>query len=86
MTEKLKVFKTEIFFERPWPQPNMEKLMQMEIYLPVEAIAYIKSKERGNPRAGYEVHFRKSFLTEIPVPVKTINPVYLSQEQVELIK
>lgn len=86
MTEKLKVFKTVIFFERPWVQPSMEQRMQMEIYLPIEAIAYISNKEMGNPRGGYEVHFRKSFLTEIPVPVKSISPVYLSQEQLELIK
>lgn len=86
MSEKLKVFKTEIFFEKPWIQPSMEQRMQMEIYLPVDAIAYIVSKERGNPNAGYEVHFRKSFVSEMPVPVKSINPVYLSKEQVELIK
>lgn len=84
MSEKLKLFKTEVFFERPYPVKNIQ-VNQMEVYLPVDAISYVTLKEMGNPRAGYSVHFKKNYLGG-DYPIKTINPAYLPADQIELIK
>jgi hypothetical protein len=86
MTEKLKLFSTEIFLDRPFPLPNGMQVSQLTVLLPIEAISYVLPREKGNPNAGYEVHFRKNYFTGEQFQVKSINSVYLPADKIELIK
>ena len=86
MADKLQFFSTEVFFERPFPQPSGQQLTQMTVLLPVEAISYVVQKEKGNLRSGYEVHFKKAYFNDEQFIVKSINSVYLAADKVELIK
>jgi hypothetical protein len=86
MTEKLKLFSTEIFLERPFPLPNGIQVSQMSVLLPIKAISYVLPREKGNPHAGYEVHFSKNYFIGEQFQVKSINPVFLFSEKIELIK
>ncbi len=86
MADKLHFFSTEIFFERPFIQPTGQQLMQMTVLLPVDAISYVVQRERGNPHSGYDVHFKKTYFANEPFYVKSINPVHLSADKIELIK
>ncbi len=86
MTDKLQFFSTEVFFERPFIQPSGQQLTQMTVLLPMDAISYVIQKEKGNPHSGYEVHFKKTYFHTEPFTVKSINPVHLTADKVELIK
>ena len=86
MADKLQLFSTEIFFERPYVQPTGQRLMQMTVLLPLEAISYASQKEIGNPNSGYVLHFKRTYFNTEPFIVKSINPVYLAPDKFDLIK
>lgn len=84
MSEKIKLFKTEVFFEREHVDKFGRKVMQMTMYLPIDAIYYAIESEPGNPHRGYHIHFKKNYLPDLPV--KSINPVLVQEEKIEVIK
>jgi hypothetical protein len=89
MTDKLKVFSVVIFAKddhRFSPQDPHGQSRQMEIYLPVDAISHLTPRERGNPRSGYNIHIKKNYPLDVPFPIKSYNPGYLTAEQVEILK
>lgn len=58
---------------------------QAELFLPLEAISHLVQKERGNINSGYIVHFKKGYPLNPPFPIKSINPVHLNTEQVQVL-
>ncbi len=86
MTDKLQFFSTEIFLEKPFKQPSGQQLTTMTVLLPWHAISYAIPREKGNPHSGYEVHFKKTYFNNEQFIVKSINPVHLAADKIELIK
>jgi hypothetical protein len=86
MADKLQFFSTEIFFEKPFYQPSGQQIMQMTVFLPIEAISYLTQREQGNPHSAYDGHVKKSYFMNEQFQVKSINPIVLSKEQFDLIK
>lgn len=83
MSEKIKVIKVILFLEPTAQNPSTQK----NIYVPVDSIAFLTEREANNPRNGFNVHFKIEQPSDMqPIKVKSINPGFLSAEQVEVLK
>lgn len=58
---------------------------QAEVFLPLDSISHLEQREKGNPNSGYTAYLKKGHPLNPPFPVKSINTVYLTNEQVEVI-
>jgi hypothetical protein len=89
MTEKLKFFKIVIFAtdaHRFSGQEPYAQTRQMEVMLPTDAISHLTIRNHGNPQSGYNIHIKKNYPIDAPFPIKSYNPGYLTNEQVEILK
>ena len=87
--DKLKFFKATAFADlsvkRPDPTMGISPTGSVEIFLPIEAISHLTIETHNTPRGSYKIHVKKNYPLNLPFPIKSINPVNLSQDQVELI-
>jgi hypothetical protein len=59
---------------------------QLELFLPLDAISHLTQREIGNPKSGFNIHVKKNYPFNAQYEIKSCNPGYFTNEQVDLIK